>query len=996
MQAIYPGSKQTLNLRTPRPARLEFELLESRNLPSIAVAPAFTLTPISASEIDVTWSDVSGLPDKNYVVNEMGANGSWQTLETVASGAGSYTDKVTGLNPDTPYEFEVGGTNPPYIQGDRLYPGSSSFATPQTATTLVPAPSFTIAPIGYSAIQVDWQDVTNFYQKIVAQYTINWWANGVEQKPINVITNTIPTSSYKISNLNDADTYTVQVGADCPDQNATSWSPPQTLPPLAAPGFSLSSPGPTEIAVSWGNVPQATGYEIQQVNANGSTLVLESFNTPPFNNYNYTFISCAPATTYSLVVTSLGPWGSASESAQQITTQSDVPVVSATPKSTTEIDLSWNAILGATFDVEEFTATSASPTILKTGVTGTSFPCTGLATNSAYSFAVRADGPWGQSGWSTATPSTYVYPTAPTSFTATAQNSTTIKFAWSGVPNTNGYFITYTSGAFVYSQPLDVTTRTLSLFSPASTYSFVVQVSNSTGWSTFSPVATATTWPSAPVFDLTNQSPSSVWVSWNPVSGANHYDIEYWIDGSQASTEQTTTASGTSELISSLQSGTRYDFTVAADNTSSGGGASYASNYQTIQTISVGSSQFKAGYLAITNSSAPFTEAFGTWVVPTVTNTAPSGSGSWVSAWVGIDDDTGAVLGLPQIGITWDSTNGYWPWVEIANNGTQQNPGTYFSATDLNTIPNSIPNQGHINIQPGDTISAGVIYDSSTTTTSTYTFDFQDTAHNGSVTQWSEQVTTASGYIPARTDALWMVESPSFAGRTPYAPLANFNLVTFSGAWASNGTTTGPITDFGLKQWDMKTTGSNNGGIATTGPITNLPLSGWQEPSGNSSSAFSVNFVSAVVNGPASPVNPVATGNTQNTQAPAPSNAQSNASQMSGLAPLDPAYLPVPKLLSGTRGKSIATVAPALETTEQLDATGLFDGSFGGPYVDAEAGITDNAVTSSATEASTPKPQTNTNPPGEPAASDGSEASSTDEFLPLLMDVQTDWHKRLD
>jgi Fibronectin type III domain len=988
MQAIFSGVKQTRNIRKPRAARLEIEQLESRNLPSPAVAPSFALTPISASEIDITWSDVSGPPVANYVVNEMNSAGSWLTLETVASGAGGYTEKVTGLGADTPYEFEVGGENPPFVQGGRLISPPSSFATPQTAITFVTAPSFTLAS-GSSSIQVQWQQVTTWDQKLVDQYTIDWWANGVLQKPINVITDSTPTSWYTISNLNDADTYQVQVGAVCPDQNATSWSTPETAAPLAAPGFALSSPEPTQIAVNWGDVPQATAYEIQLIHNAVYTIVYPNAITD-----NYTFSGLLPSATYSVNVISFGPWGSASKSTQSITTQSDVPVVSASPKSTTQIDLSWNADPEATFDVEEVTGSSTNPTykILNTGVTGTTTQCTGLATNSAYSFAVRADGPWGDSDWSTATPSTYVYPTAPTSFTATAQNSTTIKFTWTGGPTTTtGYSIYYTSGAEVYYQAVNTTTVTLSSFSPASTYSFVVQVDNPTGLSSFSPVATATTWPSAPVFYLTKQSPSSVWVAWDPVSGANQYDIDYWIDGEQSTTEQTTTATGTSDLISGLQSDTTYDFNVAADNTSSGGGASFAAKSQQVTTISVAPSQFQSGYVAKAGSNnPPFTEAFGTWVVPDVTNTVPF-AGSEVSMWVGIDDNSGNVPGLPQIGMTWDSTNDYWPWVEIAGNGTG---GKYIQPTDLNNITNSIPNQGPINIQHGDTISAGLTYDSSTTITSTYTFYFQDTAQNGSVTQWSSQVTTTA-CVPSRTNALWMVEDPS-SGREPYAPLANFNSMTFSGAWASNGTTTGPITDFGLTQWNMNTTGNNNGGIDQVGPITNpLFLSGWQEPSGDWSSAFSVNFVSTLALGIKSPILLLSSNGTP--QIPI-TNAQSIASQLPRLASLDPLHLPVPKLLSGTRGTWIANTAPPLETTEQFDdVTGLFDGSFAGPYVDTDnAAVTSNLVTSTDTEASAAKPQTDNSRPSEPTGSDESEASPTDDFLLAPVDDQPTWHKRYD
>jgi hypothetical protein len=942
-RAIFPALKRTQHLGKPRPARLKMELLESRTLPT--VAPTFALATQSASEIDVSWSDVSGLPDKYYVVNELNnATGTWQTVDTVASGAGSYTYKATGLSADSTYEFEVGGMNPPFVLGGRLYPGPETFAAPQTAITFVTAPTFTVAPIGYSALQVQWQEVSTWNQKLVAQYTINVWADGVEQKPIS-IDNTSYYESYTLSNLNDADTYQVQVGADCPDQNATSWALPQTTPALAAPGFSLSSPTPTDITVSWGNVPQATDYVVEVFNSQGYLANIQIFDSAPFNNYATTFSGMLPGTQYSVGVMSYGPWGNASEALQPITTQSDLPVLSAAPISTTGFNLSWTPISGATFDVAEVTGTSSNPTytILKTGVSGTSTQCTRLATNSEYSFAVRADGPWGDSSWSTATPLTYVYPTAPTSFTAVSQNSTTVQFNWSSVPNAIEYMIdVYSNGSFYFGQPVTGGSSTslnlnTSSFTPGQAYSFLITAENPTGWSAYGPGATATLWPNYPSFTLTNQSPDSVWVSWTPVPGITNYDIKYWISGQ---TPVTTPAMGTSDQIIGLKSNQLYYFDVAADNTASGGGATYNPTSQTITTIGVVTSSFQSGYVGTTSSSAPFTEAFGTWVVPTVTNTAPGGSTSAVSIWVGIDDNTGGVKGLPQIGMSWDSTNGYWPWVEIADSATPSSP--YNAATDLNTVTNQIPNQGSFNIQAGDTISAGLVYNSGTASASTYTFYFEDISKNGVTTKWSDQITTSTGNAPARGNALWMVESPtvplvSKPSSSAVAPLANFGAVTFLNAWASNGTTTGPITDFGLQQWVLGSSGSNNGGTTTVGGITNLPQAGWNEPGGDSSSAFSVDYVSTLNAGPSVYLGQVAGVNAQNSQSSTPSNQNSDASQSTRVLFLDPSDSPALKLVGGTRGKRAATAEPRLQTADHPDdLRGLFDGTLAGPYVDAD------------------------------------------------------------
>ncbi len=100
-------------------------------------APSFTLTAVSSTQINIAWSDVSGAG--GYAVEEW-INGGWSQIDNVSAnsnavnGGGATTnaeipggnDPVTGLSPDTTYDFRVGAYNS----------GGTSWAIDQTATTL--------------------------------------------------------------------------------------------------------------------------------------------------------------------------------------------------------------------------------------------------------------------------------------------------------------------------------------------------------------------------------------------------------------------------------------------------------------------------------------------------------------------------------------------------------------------------------------------------------------------------------------------------------------------------------------------------------------------------------------------------------------------------------------------------------------------------------------------------------------------------------------------
>jgi hypothetical protein len=165
-----------------------------------------------------------------------------------------------------------------------------------------------------------------------------------------------------------------------------------------------------------------------------------------------------------------------------------------------------------------------------------------------------------------------------------------------------------------------------------------------------------------------------------------------------------------------------------------------------------------SGY-AVTAGRGAVTAVSGSWVVPTV-----SGSGTaYSSDWVGIDGFSSPTV--EQIGTDSDLAGGtpqYYAWYEMYPSGSVQIP---------------------LAVHAGDTMSASVTYGSNG-----FTLSISD------VTTGKSFTTTKAAAGAQRSSAEWVVEAPSsYSG---ILPLANFGKVTFTGAQATVGGTTGAIDSF--------------------------------------------------------------------------------------------------------------------------------------------------------------------------------------------------------
>lgn len=168
----------------------------------------------------------------------------------------------------------------------------------------------------------------------------------------------------------------------------------------------------------------------------------------------------------------------------------------------------------------------------------------------------------------------------------TALSPTTITLTWqlpTGVGSPCSYNIQYnlagSSSWITVPVVLSIPTYQLSGLQAGGTYNVTVQASNAAGTGPLSNILTLSTTAATPaamptqVVGVTATSTSSStmqlsWISQAGVSSATSYIVQYRVTGSSSWTGSTAGITGSGAVISGLQAGTSYDFTVAGMNSS--------------------------------------------------------------------------------------------------------------------------------------------------------------------------------------------------------------------------------------------------------------------------------------------------------------------------------------------------------------------------------------------------------------------------------------------
>jgi hypothetical protein len=214
----------------------------------------------------------------------------------------------------------------------------------------------------------------------------------------------------------------------------------------------------------------------------------------------------------------------------------------------------------------------------------------------------------------------------------------------------------------------------------------------------------------------------------------------------------------------------------------------------------------------------------GSWVQPAI-----SGSGG-MGIWVGIDGANNSTLEQIGTGAYIDANTGaptYYAWYEMVPN----NPYV---------VPINYTNSGApFVVQPGDHISAAVRYLSSSGTNSTFQLLITDTPVNGGPVEFFSTKQTMANV--QRASAEWIVEETGDGSGNLYN-LPNFGSVTFTGAWATVGSTTGPINVFPSSETDNIVDSSGKAKTATSQPSLSSSLGYLEQGRSSSQSPLSSNF----------------------------------------------------------------------------------------------------------------------------------------------------------
>ncbi|MDB5085740.1 MAG: hypothetical protein JWN30_2626, partial [Bacilli bacterium] len=336
----------------------------------------------------------------------------WPSVNNAASydilrgtdASGPFTSLTNGagmISPPTqanPYE-DLGltdGTTYYYVvRASDSFGSSDSPPLAATPSNSVPAPQ---PPTGLSStvrdssVTVSWNMVSN-----ATGYTLERSTSPDMSSPV-VLSSSLPynQTSYYDANLTDGTTYYYALssqGAGGASVLSTSFAVAPSSP-LAYPDGLTANPGNARVDIAWNSVAAAASYNVKRSSTSGGPYTTIANN---LTITNYTDSSVSNGSVYYYVVSAVSPTMESMNSPQvQAVPYSSANNAPTTPTGASivagdsQLNLSWNAVSGATqYNVKRATAYSGPYTVL-TNVTGTTYQDTAVTKGAIYYSQISA------------------------------------------------------------------------------------------------------------------------------------------------------------------------------------------------------------------------------------------------------------------------------------------------------------------------------------------------------------------------------------------------------------------------------------------------------------------------------------------------------------------------------------------------------------------------------------------------------------------------------
>ena len=690
---------------------------ESLNSSEVRVTPAVPAPGIptnltataGAGQVELSWTAAAGA--HRYRVRRAntpsGALGRIAHSTTITGT--TFTD--TGLTNGDTYRYVVVTEN---RLGALSAVSNEASATPSAASGHPVAPTNLLATatpstvVGVSAqIALTWTAVSGATEYQVYRGVTGGTLTriGVEI-PGNSGINRITTASYTdTTGLTNGTAYRYAVsavnaagiGAMSTEVTATPTS--NAAVPAAPTNLSATqglSAGNSNVTLTWTAGARATEYNIYRSDAATGALTRIA-TTARITGTTYTDFLLAGGTDYRYAVRSANVAGESGDSnivnVTAITPIAAPENLSGTVGSAAQVELSWNAVSGATEYRVYRSPNSLHRTLTRVAgsITGTTYTNTGLTRGATYWYVVRAVNSTGES-----TNSNEIrilvprVPSAPASLSATS-GDTLVSLSWAAVDNATEYRI-YRSASSTGSLTQIASNATITGTAYTNTgltngtaYRYAVRAVNAAGESSNSTVVNATpnslsSAPSDPRNLTGTPGNAQVTLSWGPVRGAS----EYYVFRSAVSSglleriDENTTIAATTYTDTGLTNLTTYRYSVRAVNSR---GQSLESTIISVTPDDHGNSQAAATTLTlestVTGNIGPANDV-DFFAIPVSTNRVENVL--LTATTTGPGGTTGVILGqFPDPGNPNSDSNGNNP---LNVRATITESGTYYLRVD--------------------------------------------------------------------------------------------------------------------------------------------------------------------------------------------------------------------------------------------------------------------------------------------------------------------------
>ena len=530
-----------------------------------------TATVASGTEVDLAWT--ASVDATSYKIERSLNNLTWTTLAPSPALTGSSTSYAdTGLTAGTTYYYRLSAISAA---------GTSAPAATGATLTLPAVPTLTATVVSSTQVNLSWTpslSATGYrlQQSIDGGFTWTTLASPTVTTYINTGLTANTSYQYRVAALNATGT------------SANSSASVVTTFQTAANNFTATAVSTTEIDLSWTTATSATGYKLEQSINNTIWTTLAPSPALTGSSTGYAVTGLTAGTTYYFRISTITVSGtSAPGAAITQSTLSVAPTVTATPTSSSQVNLTWNAVTGATSYLVQISANAGSTwTVLATPAT-TMYTASGLTPDTAYQFKVSAVNAGGTSA-SSAAASASTLLTSPTGFGATVISGSEIDLAWTAVTDATTYKIERSTDNITWTtlSPSPALTGTSSAYNDTSVsagtnYYYRISATSAGGNSAPSVIVQGLTYPAVPTLSATAISTTAISLSWPAVAGATSYKIEA---SANAGTTWSTLATQAANTYShtALTVDTSYQYRVSAIN---GSGTSAASPVVTISTL---------------------------------------------------------------------------------------------------------------------------------------------------------------------------------------------------------------------------------------------------------------------------------------------------------------------------------------------------------------------------------------------------------------------------